>query len=392
MDFSFSEEQVLYRDSLRRFLEEKLRPRVKEVDEKGIPRDFVKEAARVGLWAMTVPPQYGGQGASWLTTAIAAEEVGRADFTLATAVMFLLESAWGYILSEYGGERLKEEVLPRVTSGDWFLGVASTEPGGGSDVAGIRTRAVKEGDNYIINGEKAYISGGVEARVWGGGHLVLAKTSPELGHRGISMIYVDASSEGVSVERIENMGRMGISTAIMRYNGVRAEGWKLVGEENRGFYYAMDGFNRARVLVSAACIGAAEAVLEMGLEHLRTREAFGKRLKEFQSLAFEAAELYTQLEMARLLTYKAAWAIDMAAAGKGYASEVPTLAAMAKLTGPQVSFNVIKSVMMWHGALGYTKDMMIEAAFRGEFSYLVGAEGALNIMRLIISRGILGRD
>lgn len=385
MDFDLSEEQIIFRDSLRRFLGDRLRPRIKEIDSRGIPRDFVREAGKAGLWAMPVPQEYGGQGASWLTTAIAAEEVGRADFTLATAVMFLLESAWGHVLSSHGNERLKLEVLPKVASGEWFLGVASTEPGGGSDVANIRTVARREGDAYVISGEKAYISGGIEAREWGGGHLTLAKTAPEMGHRGISLFYIDASSDGIDVQRIENMGRMGISTAIMKYSGVRAEGWRLVGEENRGFYYAMEGFNRARVLVSAACIGAAESVLDIGLEYLNTREAFGKKLMDHQSMAFEAAELYTQLEMARLLTYKAAWAIDRGS------DDAPVLAAMAKLTGPQVSFNVIKSVMMWHGALGYTKDLLVEAAFRGEFSYLVGAEGALNIMRLIISRGILGK-
>jgi len=390
MDFELSQDEEIFRRDLREFLTKSLRPRIREVEENGIPRDFVREAAGVGLWAMPVSEDVGGQGASWLDTAVAAEEVGRADFTLATAVMFLLEASWGYVLDRWGSEELRREVLPRVTSGDWFLGVASTEPQGGSDVASIRTSASREGNSYRISGQKMYISGGIEAREWGGGHLLLAKTNPSAGHRGISMFYVPASSTGLSMSRLMNMGRSGISTVAMYVNDVIVDAGNLVGEENEGFKRAMDGFNRARVLVSAACIGAAEAVLEMGLEHLKNRDAFGHKLKDFQSLSFEAADLATRLEMARLLTLEAAWTADRAESDESHRDRAITLAAMAKLTGPQVAHDVMKSVIMWMGALGYTRDALVEAGFRGAMSYVAGAEGALNVMRLIISRRILG--
>lgn len=386
MDFEFSEEETLFREEIREYLTKNLRPLIPKIDESGIPRSFVKDAAKLGIWAMPVSKDVGGQEASFIMSSIAAEEIARADFSMATVVMFLLESGWGYVLDKYGSKSIREEVLPRVTSGDWFLGVASTEPSGGSDIGNIKTRAIRENDKYVINGEKSYISGVLEAKDWGGGHLTLVRTSPN-GNKGISIIYVPINEEGIEIAKINNMGRMGISSAIIRYNNVKIPAKNIVGEENKGFYQAMDGFNHARVLVSAACIGASEAIFDIGIEYLKNREAFGKKLKDFQAIAFEAADLKTRIEMARLLTYKAAWALDHE---EKYKSEIPSLVAMAKMIGPQVAFDVVKSVMMWMGAYGYSKDALIEIAFRGIVSYIVGAEGALNIMRIIISKGIFG--
>jgi Acyl-CoA dehydrogenases len=261
--------------------------------------------------------------------------------------------------------------------------VASTEPTGGSDVASIRTQAIKKDGNYVIRGQKIYISGALEAKEWGGGHLVLAKTNPLEKHKGISIIYVPTTDERVRVTKINNMGRMGISTAIVNYEDVSVPQKNLVGEENKGFYHAMEGFNHARVLVAGICLGAAKAILDQGIDYIKNREVFGQKLKDFQAIAFEAAELYTRLEMARLLTYKAAWALDNGV------KDAHVIVAMAKLSAPQVALDIAKSVMMWMGGYGYSKDALIEAGFRGIVSYLVGAEGAMNIMKLIISRGIL---
>ena len=384
MDFELSEEEKLLKEEIHEFLSKKLRPIMREIDEKErIPREFVREAGKMGIWGATLSKDVGGLQLPMLTAVIIAEELGWADFSLATGVMYVLEEGWGYVLDRLGKDELRQEVLPKVVQGEHFLGVASTEPTGGSDVASIRTQAVKKGDSYVITGQKIYISGALEAKEWGGGHLVLAKTNPQERHKGISIFYVPATDDRVKVSKIRNMGRMGISTAIVNYDGVEVPAKNLVGEENRGFYHAMDGFNHARVLVAGICLGAARAILEQGIEYIKNREAFGQKLKDFQSIAFEAAELYTRLEMARLLTYKAAWALD-----KGL-KDAHVIVAMAKLTAPQVAFDIAKSVMMWMGGYGYSKDALIEAGFRGIVSYLVGAEGAMNIMKLIISRGIL---
>lgn len=391
MDFEFNDEERIFKSTISEFLMKNLRPLMTKIDREAyIPRDFVREASKLGLWSLPIPEEYGGQNASFVITAIAAEEVARADFSLATAVMFLLENSWGYVLAKYGNEDLKKEVLPKVASGEQFLGIASTEPTGGSDVASIRTSATKSGNYYAIKGQKMYISGVLEAKEWGGGHLTLVKTNPEARHRGISMIYVPINTNGIEISKIENMGRMGISTGIITYNDARVPISNLIGEENKGFYYAMDGFNHARVLVAAACIGAADAILNIGLDYIKNREAFGQKLKDFQSISFEAAELYTKLEMIRNLVYKAAWMLDKFDKEGKYKDEVPVYAAMAKLEAPQIASEIIKSVMMWMGAYGYSKDALVEIGLRGIYSYLVGAEGALNIMKLIISRRILG--
>jgi|BEDMetMinimDraft_2_1075160.scaffolds.fasta_scaffold00116_2 acyl-CoA dehydrogenase len=384
MDFSVSEEQEVLRRTVREFLVEKLEPISRSIDEEGrIPRQFAREAGEFGLWVPTVPEEFGGKGMKFLDASLIAEEFGRTDISMATPVLFLLGAAWGYILSKYGNREVASEVLPKVAAGEWFLGIASTEPTGGSDVASIRTSARRVGDQWEIEGEKTYISGALEAKEWGGGHLVLAKTDPKAGNKGISMFYVPASQDGVEVSKLNNMGRTGISTCIVRYNRVRVPSNYLVGEENRGFHQAMDGFNHARALVAAACLGMAGKVLEVGLEYIGNREAFGRKLRDHQAIAFEAADLSTELEMSRLITYEAAWALDM------NHPKAPVFAAMAKLKGPETAVRIVKAVMMWLGGYSYTKDAGVERAMRGILSYVVGAEGAANIMRLIISRQLL---
>lgn len=384
MDFNLSEEEKLLKDNIHEFLQKKLRPIMRTIDqEERIPREFVREAGKMGIWGTVFSKDVGGLQLPMTSAVIIAEELGWADFSLATGVMYVLEEGWGYVLDRLGSSELRQEVLPKVVEGEYFLGVASTEPTGGSDVASIRTQAIKKDGNYVIRGQKIYISGALEAKEWGGGHLVLAKTNPQEKHKGISIIYVPTTDERVKVTKINNMGRMGISTAIVNYEDVSVPQKNLVGEENKGFYHAMEGFNHARVLVAGICLGAAKAILDQSIEYIKNREAFGQKLKDFQAIAFEAAELYTRLEMARLLTYKAAWALD-----KGV-KDAHVIVAMAKLTAPQVALDIAKSVMMWMGGYGYSKDALIEAGFRGIVSYLVGAEGAMNIMKLIISRGIL---
>ncbi len=395
MDFALNEEQEMFRRSTRECLQKNLTPRIKEMEEKReIPRDSLKEMAKLGLLGITVSEEYGGMKADFTTSAVAAEEIGRADITLATAVYFLLEAGWGYIFDKYGQEEAKSEVLPKVTSGDYFLGVASTEPTGGSDVAGESTSAVKSGTNYVIQGEKMYISGVAEAAKYGGGFLLFTKTKPEQGHRGMTIIYSAVKdAPNVTTSIIRNMGREGISTGTITFNMATIPERYRIGEENKGFYYAMEGFSNARILVSSASLGAASAVLEMGVEYIKNREVFGKKLSSFQGLQFQLAEHYSKLEAAKALVYKAAWATDEAYKSQRFSrSEVNKLVAAAKWLAPTVAFDTIKDVVTWFGAYGYSKDGRVEASLRGSFSYLAGAEGALNVMKQMLSREILGRE
>jgi len=314
---------------------------------------------------------------------------------LAIPVLYLVEAAWGYIFSRYGTANAKEEYLPKVTSGDAFCGIAVTEPEGGSDIVGAaKTKAVKKGNSWILNGEKMFISGITESSKWGGVHLTLARTDPSKGHKGFSFFAVPLKdSPGIETTLLEDMGRMGISTGGFAMENVKIPEHHLLGEPNRGFYYAMEGFSAARVLIGATCIGASEAALELGIEHIKTRKAFGRPLGSFEGIQFPLAEHYCNIEGIKLLTYRAAWIMDrMYKEKKCTHHDVALAAAISKLRAPIHAFEVMNEVADWLGATGYTKEYPIEMGIRGVRSYSIGAEGTMNIMRIIIGRELLGKE
>lgn len=396
MDFNLTDEEQMFQDTVRKFCEKKLRPRSREIDDRQeIPREILDEMAKMGLLGITVPEKYGGPGGSIMMATLGATEIGRGDISMATAVYYLLEAGWSPILARHGSEEAKNEVLPRVASGEWFLGIASTEPGGGSDLAGMQTCWTRDGNDYIINGEKAFISCFQEAQKYGGGHLTLVRdASKPRDISGMNFFYVPANSKGIHVQKYHNMGRMGISTCGVTYDNVRVPEKYRLGSEGKGFYYAMEGFNIARIFVSAACIGAAERALEIGMEWIKKRSAFGSPIGKFEAVQFELADLYSQVEMARLIIHKAAWLTDRHGPhpDKAAMSEIAKTVAVGKLMAPQIAFDTVRKVMTWHGAFGYTRETDLEMGLRGITSYISGAEGALNIMRIIIGRELLGKE
>jgi acyl-CoA dehydrogenase len=398
MDFGWSEEQKLWRQTVRDFCQKEITPHVREIDTQGrIPPEIISGMARLGLLGPVCSEEYGGAAMDWTMAAIAAEELGRADISLAIPVLYLVEAAWGFVFDRYGPPPLKAEILPRVTAGDAFLGIATTEPDGGSDILrACRTRAVREGDEWLLNGEKVFISGVRESLAMGGIHLLLARTNPdpEAGHRAFTFFGLPLKgTPGITPTYFEDMGRMGISTGGIALEDVRLPAANLVGELNRGFYHAMEGFSAARVLIGATCVGASEAVLEMGTEHIKQRHAFGRPLASYEGISFPLADHYANLESTRLLVYKAAWLLDQKyshdAAGH---SDVALAAALAKLRAPRMGFELMNEVADWFGAMAYTKECPVEMGIRGIRSYSIGAEGTMNIMRLIITRELLGPE
>ncbi len=398
MDFGWNEEQRLWRQTVRDFAQSEIAPRVREIDtQERIPPEIIKGMADLGLLAPVCSEEYGGAGMDWTLAAIAAEELGRADISLAIPVLYLVEAAWGFIFDRYGTPELKAEILPKVTAGEAFLGIATTEPEGGSDILGAcRTKAVRDGDGWLLNGEKVFISGVRESLEMGGIHLLLARTEqdPAAEHKAFTFFALPLKgTEGITPTFFEDMGRMGISTGGFALEDVRLSDAHIVGEVNRGFYHAMEGFSAARVLIGATCIGAAEAVLEMGMEHIKERRAFGRPLAAFEGIQFPLANLYTELEGIRLVTYKAAWTMDQKyGPGTKTHYDIALAAAMAKLRAPAVGFEIMNEVADWFGAMAYTKECPIEMGIRGIRSYSIGAEGSLNIMRLIIARELLGAE
>ncbi len=398
LDFEFTEEQVLFRNMLREWTSKNLTlEKVREIDEKQeIPMDIIKGLADLGLLVMTAPEEYGGAGADWVTTTIAAEELGYADISIAVPVFFLVEASWGYIIYKYGSERVREEAIAKATKGDAFVGIASTEPGGGSDVAAFKTTARREADGWVLNGEKTYISGTEEAKKMGGGYFTPAVTLPEVTPRYKSMtaFYLPIDAPGVEVtKRFEDMGRMGISTGGFVMKNVKLPDDYVLGEVNKGFYYTMEGFDCARLLVSATCVGAARRALEIGMDYIKERKAFGRPIGKFEGIQFQLADDYTELEATRWLIYRTAWMMDKRyKEGKFDPLEVAKWISMCKLKAPMLAFRIFEHVMLWMGAYGYTKECPLEMGLRGVMSYYIGAEGATNIQRIIIARQLLGRE
>jgi acyl-CoA dehydrogenase len=392
MEFELSDEEQAFQAAVRRFGDKVLRPNERRIDAEGrIPREVLDEMARLGLLAMPVPSEYGGIGSSAVLTELAAEEIGRGDFSMATAVFFLLEAGWGWALSRHGTEEAKREILPPVCQGKTFLGIATTEPTGGSDLGRMRTTSRRDGDGFAVHGEKAFLSGVEEAKSMGGGHLTLTRSSDV---DGFNFLYVPTNALGNTTQKFQNMGRMGISTGAITYADTKVPGRYLLGEEGRGFALALEGFTVARTFVSAACVGAAERALEVGLAYIKERSAFGQPLGKFEGIQFEAADLYTQIEAVKWQCRRAAWLLDRYTlrGDDSHRSEVQKAVASVKLTAPPVAFETVKRVMMWFGAAGYTKDVGLELGLRGVMSYMVGAEGGLNIMRIILGRELLGKE
>jgi acyl-CoA dehydrogenase len=398
MDFGWTREQEMWRRTVREFAQERIAPRVREIDSSGkIPKDIIKGMADLGLLALTTSEEHGGAGADWMMAAIAAEELGRADISLAIPVLYLVEAAWGFVFDRYGTEELKAAYLPKVTAGEAFLGIATTEPSGGSDIVNAcRTKAIKDGDAWVLNGEKIFVSGVAESNAWGGIHLTLARTDFDEAaeHKAFTFFAVPIQNNaGITTTLFDDMGRMGISTGGFAMENVCVPASHRVGELNRGFYHAMEGFSAARVLIAATCVGAAEAVQQMGIEYIKERSAWKRPLASYEGIQFPLAEQYAELEATRLLAYKAAWIMDqMYQQGRFNHHAVALAAAVAKMKAPLVGFEVMNEVANWFGALAYTKEAPIEMGIRGIRSYSIGAEGTMNVMKLIIARELLGAE
>lgn len=405
MYIDFNEEEMIFKESVEEFCKRYIEPIWVDIDKKNvIPTELIKKMGEQGLFAIPNSENYGGLGGTFTMATIATEVISYYDPAVAIAVYMLLNNGWPMALEKFGTEEAKSEVIPKVASGDAFFGIASTESHGGSDVAGIKSFAKKDGNIWIINGEKVFISGVREVQELpeGGGWFYLAKTgSLDWGHRNITAFallpkWKGQLKDGFHPSLYEEIGRGGLSSGSFTLDNFIVEDQYRIGEENKGFYYVMEGFNIARILVSAACIGSARWAIDQAMEWLRNRKLFnGRRLSSFQGIQFKLAELYTELEASRLFTYRAARMVD-----RIYLEKDPTLkpkvlnipVALAKLKAPETAVNIYEEVLKWHGAYGYMKESNIYRGWLGVFSYVIGAEGTQNIMRIIIARDLLGRE
>ena len=397
MDFEFTDEQRMIQTTVREFCKRGITPIVRKMDEdKKIPDGIVRALSDLRLLGMNFSTEYGGMESDPITVGVVAEELARADISCAIPTFFLVPAAWGHVLNKYGTEKAKAAILPAVTGGKAFLGIGATEPNTGSDLANIRTAARKSGDKYIVNGEKMFISGVEESMNQlpeGGGYVTLVKTDAARGTRGLSLFYIPVrNTRGVSPTILQDWGRRGISSGGFALEDVEVPQDYLIGEENRGFYLAMEGFDFARAIISVVCCGAAMSALEQGMDYIRSREAFGNPIGRFEGVQFKLSEHWAKLDAVRLLAYKALWMYGKELTDKSYDRfEVAKLCAEAKMLAPEFAFQAINDSIQWFGAFGYTVECPLELALKGVRSYY-WAEGALEIMKVIVARELLGKD
>lgn len=374
LDFSFSEEQELFRKSVREFAEREIKPRIKEYEEKREwPWEIWRRMAEFGIQGLCYPREYGGLDADYVTIGIATEEIARAGGPYPSHI-------WGTIIARYGSEEQKERWIPKIVRGETLVGVGSTEPRGGSDAAGIQTKAERKNDHYIINGEKQFVSHIRESEAF----IITARTGPLPRDKGISTILVELDREGIEKYYFRTMGWWSHSFGGIRFNNVQVPVSNRIGEENRGFKYLMMTFDKARVLLGLWALGYAEASLEETMSYAKQREVFGRPLAKLINVQFDIADSYTRIEAAKLLCYRALWLADQQ---RPHVKE----SAMAKYYALTTACDVIDRMIQIHGAVGVTSELELERRYRDVRGIRIG-DGTDEIMKLIVARELLGRE
>jgi alkylation response protein AidB-like acyl-CoA dehydrogenase len=377
MDFALSEEQMAIRDMARDFGRERIAPHAQAWEAAGtIPREVLREAAGLGFGAMVVPEEMGGAGLSRLNAALVIEVLAMACPAVASFIS--IHNMCAAMIARHGSDALRARVLPKAVTMDTILAYCLTEPGSGSDAAALRTRAERDGDGWRLAGAKAFVSGGGFADLY----LVMARTGGE-GAKGISALLVEAGTPGLSFGAPERkMGWKAQPTAQVQLDDARVPAGNLLGEEGRGFAYAMQGLDGGRLNIAAAALGGAQAAFDIALAYTAERRAFGRTLNEFQALQFRLADMETELQAARIFLYQAAWKLDRGAA------DATRHCAMAKRLVTDTAFRVANGALQLLGGYGYLADFGVEKLVRDLRVHQI-LEGTNEIMRVIVARSLL---
>jgi acyl-CoA dehydrogenase len=368
----FSDEHNILRDQVRRFVAEEVEPNGDAWEAaRCIPRDVFRRMGQLGLFGIRYSEQYGGSDMDALATVVVAEELGRTTYNgLPVSSLVHSEMASPH-LARYGTDAQKEAYLPGIISGEIVTAVAVTEPGGGSDVAGLRTTATREGnDAWVLNGSKTFITNGVHADML----FVAARTDPAAkGSRGLSMFIVERDTPGFSVtRRLEKMGWHCSDTAELAFEDCRIPAANLLGEENAGFYAIMDNFQDERLVIGAMISGMCDRAIGLTLDYVRTRQAFGGPLWDKQAIRQRLATLAARVEALRQLVYHAAW---LDTQGRDCVKEVSMIKA---LSGELVN-DVTYDCLQFHGGMGYMHEMPMERMYRDARVHAIGG-GATEVM------------
>jgi alkylation response protein AidB-like acyl-CoA dehydrogenase len=379
MDFSLSAEQQQIEEMVTEFVDEEIKPRAADIDRKDeFPHDLVAEMGDLGLMGMPFPEEYGGAGLDYHSYAIGLSEISRGSGGLGTVVAAHISLA-GNMLYEFGTESQKEEYLTPLAEGRDIGAFALSEAGAGSDVPAMETTAEKEGDEYVIDGGKLWISNGSVADTV----TLFAKTDSDAGNKGISSFIVRPDEDdGFHVEGTEDkLGDKGCPTAELRFSEMRIPEERRLGEEGRGFVHALKTLNGGRITIAARGVGIAQAALDEALRYAQDREQFDQPISDFQTIQHKLADMDTKLQAARMLMHRAA---DLKIRGEEFRKE----SAQAKLYASEVSREVANEGIQIHGGYGYTKDFPAERFYRDAKLNEI-YEGTSEILRNTIARNLL---
>ena len=377
--FTLSDEHKMIRQAARDFAQNEIAPIAAEVDESGdFPLETIKKMGAMGFMGIQVPEKYGGAGMDTLAYVLALEEICKVDAAHGT-IMSVNNSLYNYALLRFGTEEQCHKFMAPVAKGEKIGAYSLTEPTSGSDAATMRSRAVRDGDEYVINGIKSWVSGGPVADYV----LLFTMTDPDQKHRGVTAFLIEADKPGfVRGKKEPKLGIRGSATSELIFEDYRCPVENRLGEEGEGFKISMTVLDAGRIGIASQALGIAEAAYEASLEYARERESFGKKIGQFQGINFKLADMKTRIEASRLLIYQAAYKKDQCLESKG---RFTLEAAMAKLFASETAMFCAHAAVQIHGGMGYSRELPIERYFR-DAKITEIYEGTSEIQRLVIAR------
>ena len=378
MNFSLTEEHIMIRDAARDFAKTELLPGVIERDNKQeFPDELVKKMGALGFMGIMVDPKYGGSGMDAISYVLVMEELSKIDAS-ASVMVSVNNSLVCYGLEAFGTEAQKQKYLTKLASGQQIGAFCLSEPEAGSDATSQATTAIDKGDHYVINGTKNWITNGGRSDVY----LVIAQTDREKGHRGINAFIVEKGTEGFHIgPKEDKLGIRGSDTHTLQFNDVKVPKENRIGEDGFGFKFAMKTLSGGRIGIAAQALGIAAGAYELALKYSKERKAFGTEICNHQAIAFKLADMYTEIEAARMLVMKAAWTKDQ---GKNY----DMASAMAKLYASKVAMEQTVEAVQIHGGNGFVKEYHVERLMRDAKITQI-YEGTSEIQKIVISRGVI---
>ena len=385
MNFNLNKTQELFRQMIREFAEKEVKPLAAEIDEQErFPQETVDKMAKLGIFGIPVPKQYGGAGGDNIMYSIAVEELSRCCATTGVIVSAHTSLCMSPIL-QFGTEEQKMKYVPKLASGEWIGAFGLTEPNAGTDAAGQQTTAVLDGEEWVINGNKIFITNAGHADVY----IVIAMTDKSLGTKGISAFIVEATTPGFSIGKKElKMGIRGSATAELIFNNVRIPKANLLGKVGEGFKIAMMTLDGGRIGIASQALGIAQGALDETVKYTKERKQFGKKIAQFQNTQFQMADLKTKVEAARLLVRSAAFREDEHTANPRVNFSAD--AAMAKLYAAEVAMEVTTKCVQFHGGYGYTREYPVERMMR-DAKITEIYEGTSEVQRMVIAGKLFGK-